>query len=209
MGNRGVLRQLRRRVTGAAARGTALQKAVRAFLKASGADLRDPELAETPERVARTWQTELLDGYGRDPGEELGRRIATPRRPARELVVVTGLRFHSICPHHLLPWTGVAHLAYVPDRTVVGFGRLSALLDALAHRLVLQESLAEQVATALHRLIPARGAACILEGAHDCLRLRGARQRLATTYTEAYEGTLGRDRPLRKELWHRIEKAGG
>ena len=140
---------------------------------------------------------------------ELGRRIAVKSRAAQELVVVTGLRFHSVCPHHLLPWTGVAHLAYVPDRVVVGFGRLSSVVDALAHRLILQEQLAQRISSALHTLIPARGAACVLEGAHDCLRLRGAKQRLATTFTEAYEGTLARDRQVRKELWHRIEKAGG
>jgi GTP cyclohydrolase I len=190
----------------ASARESRIARGVRDFLREVGADLSDPELKETPQRVARAWLTELLDGYQQDPSEVLGKRMTVQKRSAREMVVMTGLRFHSVCPHHLLPWEGVAHIAYMPDQVVVGFGRLSSLLDCLGHRLVLQEALAQQVAAALFKLLPSRGAACVLEGSHDCLRLRGARQRNARSFTEAYEGAVRRDRQLRKELWTHIER---
>src|SRR5262249_37209252 len=150
--------------------------------------------------VARAWREDFLDGYARDPADLLGRTTPFARKGARELVVVTHLRFHSVCPHHLLPWEGVAHLAYVPSQRVVGFGRLAAVLECLAHRAVLQETLAREVAKTLYRALPSRGAACVLEGRQPCLSLRGKRPHEARTHAEAYEGVLRRDSGLRREL---------
>ena len=107
----------------------AMRRAVLSFLEASGLSPDDPELQETPARVAEAWARHFLDGYGRDPDTVLAERIPVPEGSRGELVVVTGLRFHSMCPHHLLPVEGRAHLAYVPGDHVVGFGRLAALLD--------------------------------------------------------------------------------
>jgi GTP cyclohydrolase I len=104
----------------------------------------------------------------------------------------------------LIPYQGKAHLAYVPAERVVGFGRLSALLDCFAHRLILQEELARQVASALARVLESPATACVIEAEQGCLRMRGHRQREARTHAEAYEGRLKRDRRLRQELWYRI-----
>jgi GTP cyclohydrolase I len=183
-----------------------MQRAVRDFLRAAGLDEASPELKDTPARVTQGWLEEFLDGYRCTPEEALGPRYPAPAANARELVVVTGLRFHSMCPHHLLPWEGVAHVAYVPGKSVVGFGRIAQLLDSLAHRLVLQEVLARQMAHALVEQVPCLGAACIIEGRHGCLRLRGARQKDARTHTEAYEGVLTEDLELRRELWQRLAR---
>jgi hypothetical protein len=117
-----------------------MRRAVQAFLVASGLPPDDPELRETPTRVAEAWAEHFLDGYGRDPDTVLSERIPVPEGSRGELVVVTGLRFHSMCPHHLLPVEGRAHLAYVPGAFVVGFGRLAALLDTWAHRLILRST---------------------------------------------------------------------
>ncbi len=142
MGNARVLRHVQRGVSRRAGPGPdpeAMRRAVQAFLAASGLPPDDPELKETPARVAEAWVEHFLDGYGRDPDTVLAERIPVPEGSRGELVVVTGLRFHSMCPHHLLPVEGRAHLAYVPGEFVVGFGRLAALLDTWAHRLILQE----------------------------------------------------------------------
>lgn len=187
----------------------AMRRAVQSFLEASGLSPEDPELVDTPARVAEAWARHFLDGYGRNPDAVLAERIPVPEGSRGELVVVTGLRFHSMCPHHLLPVEGRAHIAYVPGDWVVGFGRLAALLDTWAHRLILQEQLARGVARSLARGLESPGAACILEAHQACLRVRGEEQRDAVTHAEAYEGVLRKDGMLRRELWSRITAAGG
>ena len=106
------------------------------------------DLAGTPRRVAEAWREDLLDGYRQDPAAILADSMPAT---SRALVAVTGIDFHSMCPHHLLPSRGVAHVAYVPGERVVGFGQIARLVDALAHRLVLEEDLARDVAEALVR----------------------------------------------------------
>jgi len=186
-----------------------MRQAVADFLTAAGLDPDSAELRETPERVASAWASGFLDGYLRTPAEALGETYPAPAGSRGELVVVTGLRFHSMCPHHLLPVEGRATLAYVPGRRVVGFGRLGALLDTLAHRLVLQEQLARDVAHALATVLGSPATACVLEAHQACLRARGEEQSDAVTHAEAYTGALRRDGRLRRELWVRIGAAHG
>lgn len=181
-----------------------MQAAVRAFLSASGVDLKDPNLAQTAQRVTDAWADEFLEGYQRTAQQALGERFPVSVKGERELLVITHLHFRSACPHHLLPYFGVAHVAYVPGTRVVGLGRLSALVDTFAHRLILQEELARQVARALVTELKSPGAACILEAQQLCLRLRGEEQHDAVTHAEAYEGVLRKDSRLRDELWARI-----
>ncbi|MFO0597636.1 MAG: GTP cyclohydrolase I [Myxococcaceae bacterium] len=181
-----------------------MKRAVTDFLRAAGLPLTDPNLRETPSRVTDAWADEFLAGYGRSAREVLADRFPVTAGSGRELVVVTDLHFRSMCPHHLLPWSGVAHVAYVPGHEVVGFGRLSALVDVFAHRLILQEELARQVAQALVTELGSRGAACLVRAEQSCFRLRGEGQRCAVTFSEAYEGVLRQDR-LRAELWARLE----
>jgi GTP cyclohydrolase I len=177
---------------------------VRDFLRAAGLPLSDVNLTGTPQRVAEAWVTEFLDGYARTPEGVLGESFPAPPDSSGELVVVTDLRFHSMCPHHLLPYEGRAHVAYVPGRQVAGFGRLAALVDCFAHRLILQEELARQVASSLARVLGSPATACIIEAKQSCLRLRGDKQRDAVTHAEAYEGRLRKDGALRRELWTRL-----
>ncbi|HSP79672.1 MAG TPA: GTP cyclohydrolase I [Myxococcaceae bacterium] len=179
--------------------------AMQEFLRAAGLPLEDPNLVGTPQRVAEAWLDEFLDGYACTPEEALGETFPAPPGSSGELVVVTDLRFHSRCPHHLLPLEGRAHVAYMPTKRVVGFGRLSALVDCFAHRLILQEDLARQVASSLARVLGSPATACIIEAEQACLRLRGDKQRDARTHAEAYEGRLRKDVHLRRELWARLE----
>ena len=178
----------------------ALRRATADFLDALGLPpevRRGPDLAATPGRVAEAWREDLLDGYGRAPAAIL--RDAMPA-PGRDLVVVSGIDFHSVCPHHLLPSRGLAHVAYVPGKKVVGFGQLARLVDALAHRLVLQEALARQVVEALVTHLGARGAACVLEAEQMCLSVRGERRPHARAHAEHFAGSLARDQALQRRF---------
>lgn len=186
----------------------ALEDAVRSFLAAAGLDpARRPELAQTPSLVARAWAEEFLEGYQTDPRQVLAERLPAPRASAGELVTLTGLHYQSVCPHHLLPYGGVAHVAYVPGRHVVGFGQIGRLLDCLSRRLVLQEDLARQIADALVEEIGARGAAVLLEAEQSCLTLRGGRRHGTTAVAEAYAGALGEDPELRARFRASIRRA--
>ena len=151
-------------------------------------------LEGTPERVAQAWLQDLLDGYRRSPAAILGDVMPSA---GEDLVAVTGIDFHSVCPHHLLPSRGVAHVAYVPGDKVVGFGQIARLVDCFAHRLVLEEDLARQVAGSLVSLLGARGAACILDAEQACLTVRGARRPGARTHVQCFVGALDSDRHLR------------
>ncbi len=181
-----------------------MEKAIGDFLRAAGLPTDDLHLKDTPARVSEAWLQEFLDGYATDARAALGETFPAPPGTKGELVVVSDLRFHSMCPHHLLPYEGIAHVAYAPGQRVVGFGRLAALLDCFAHRLILQEDLARHVASALAEELGSPATACIIEAKQSCLRLRGDKQRDAVCHSEAYEGLLRKDGPLRRELWARI-----
>ncbi|MHB8420137.1 MAG: GTP cyclohydrolase I [Myxococcales bacterium] len=176
---------------------------MRRFLGAAGLRL-EGELRQTPERVAEAWVRDFLDGYGTPAEEALG-----PLLPAvgAGLVCVTGLDFHSTCPHHLLPYRGLAHVAYLPAAGVVGFSRLGKLVDALAHRLLLQEVLAREIAEALCRGTSALGAGCVLETEQSCLTCRGRARSRARTTSEAFVGAL-RDRAELRESFRRAVASG-
>ncbi|MFT3916320.1 MAG: GTP cyclohydrolase I [Anaeromyxobacteraceae bacterium] len=185
------------------------EAAVAAFLEALGLppDVREgPDLAGTPRRVAEAWLDELADGYRRDPAAILAG--ALPGR-SRDLVAVTGIDYVSVCPHHLLPSRGVAHVAYLPGGRLAGFGQLVKLVDALAHRLVLAEDLAAGVAAALEEHLGARGAACVLEAEHLCLSTRGERRPRARAHAEAFSGALAADGPARRRFMALCAGGGG
>ncbi|HYS80371.1 MAG TPA: GTP cyclohydrolase I [Anaeromyxobacteraceae bacterium] len=187
----------RRKAPGAG--GTAAADAISSFLDAvvPAEHRRDPDLAGTPARVAEAWLDDLLAGYRQDPSS-----ILAGAMPARghDLVAVTGIDFHSMCPHHLLPSRGVAHVAYLPGKQVVGFGQLARLVDCFAHRLVLEEVVARQVAEALVVHLGARGAACILDAEQSCLTVRGERRRNARAHSQCFLGALADDGPLQRRF---------
>jgi GTP cyclohydrolase I len=175
-------------------------RAISDFLDAMGLPRdvrRSAALALTPRRVTEAWLGDLLDGYRRDPAAILSDAI--PSRE-RDLVAVTGIDFHSICPHHLLPSRGVAHVAYVPGSRIAGFGQIVQLVDALAHRFVLQEDLARGVADALVRHLGARGAACILDAEQLCMTVRGGRRPHARAHADAFVGVMARDERLQRRF---------
>lgn len=185
----------------------AMARAIEAFLEAlglePGADWRD--LAGTPRRVAEAWARELLGGYGKDPAALLAE--ASPAERGADLVVVSGLDVVGMCPHHLLPYRGVATVAYVPGERVAGFGQLAQLVDCLARRLALQEDVARAVTRALMEHLGAKGAACALDVEQGCLSTRGERQAHARTYVDAFAGIFETDAGLRERFDRRVPGA--
>ncbi len=175
----------------------AMAAVVRAWLEACALDPGHPDLARTPERVAALWREQFLSGYGMDPAEILGDPVTG--EGATELVVVRDLPFHGMCPHHLLPYTGRATVAYLPGDRLVGFGRLHDLVRCFTRRLTLQERACNQVADALMEHLGARGSACVMTGAHTCLSVPDDKHD-AKVVTASFRGDL-RDRPdLRDRL---------
>lgn len=145
----------------------ALEQAVADLLAACGLDLTHKDLVGTPVRVARVWSEEFLSGFTMDPAQILGDPVEG--EGASELVVVRGLPFHGLCPHHLLPYVGSASVAYLPQARLAGFGRLGDLVTCFTRRLTLQERACNDVADALIEHLGARGAGCIMRARHTCL----------------------------------------
>jgi GTP cyclohydrolase I len=174
-------------------------KAVEDLLRALGRSPgRHPELMDTPVRTARMWIDDLLDGYQLSPADILAG--GSPSHGHSGMVVVRDIFFHSVCPHHLLPYHGVAHVAYVPGERLVGFSQLNRLVDCLAHRLVLQEEICREVSTALVEHLGAAGAGCVLDAEQLCMIVRGVRKPGSRSITSAYAGSLIENADLRREF---------
>jgi GTP cyclohydrolase I len=182
-------------------------RAVRDLLLGLGVDLdADPELRGTPERVARVWRDELLAGYQVDPALLLADALASDERG---MVTVTRITYASVCPHHLLPSWGVAHVGYLPGGRIVGIGTVVRLVDAYARRLVLQETLGRQVAEALVTHLGAHAAGVALEASHACLSTCGERQAGARVVTHSFAGAWRDDAAGRFEFLRALPPGGG
>jgi GTP cyclohydrolase I len=180
-----------------------MERAMREWLVACGLDPDHADVAGTPARVARLWASELLDGYAADPVAILGDPVVGEADP--DVVVVAGLRFHAMCPHHLFPYRGLAHVAYLPAGKLVGFGRLGKLVECFAHRLTLQERITQQIAEALMAQLDARGAAVVVEAEQLCLALPGDRHDSATVTTSVFLGEAAARPDVRARLFAAVQ----
>lgn len=182
---------------------SALAKAIEDLLLASGAEL-DAETRKTPERVAKAFSEDLLDGYSRDPVETLrSSLVPAPRRG--ELVIASQIDFHAMCPHHLLPYKGVAAVGYVADQWLVGFGKIAEAIDALSHRLILQEQLVHRLCEAVMSALSPLGAGVVIAAEHGCMQVRGPTRRQSRVTVEAWGGVFEKDGELRASLARRAE----
>ena len=176
--------------------------AVLRVLKAVGEDPHREGLINTPERVARAYD-ELLIGYTVDPVKLLNNALFDVDYD--EMVVVTDIDFYSLCEHHLLPIIGKAHVAYVPDKKVVGLSKIPRVVDAYARRLQVQERMTRQVADLLNDLIEPQGVAVVAEALHMCVAMRGAKKANATMRTSALLGSFKTSPETRAEFFQHIE----
>jgi GTP cyclohydrolase I len=167
-----------------------IEAAVAEILAAIGEDVGRPGLASTPQRVAQAY-TEFFAGIGVDPREQLADSAEfLGDGETGELVLLRDIEFRSICEHHLLPFLGVAHVAYVPGTRIVGLGKLPRVVETIAARPQLQERLTEEIADALSEGLDAAGVLVVLDAVHGCVSTRGARQTATSTVTMASRGTL-------------------
>lgn len=173
----------------------AAREAVVSLIRFIGEDPGRDGLADTPDRVIRAWR-EMTAGYDQDPAEILGR---TFDEPSDELIVLSGVAFHSICEHHLLPFHGTACVGYLPGK-VVGISKLARLVDCFARRLQIQERMTRQIAEAVMLHLDARGAGVIVRAHHLCMGCRGVRQPGADMITSSMAGSLRSDATTRSEF---------
>ena len=179
----------------------AAEQAVAALLRALGRDPGEPHLAETPRRVAEAF-TELLTGrpfdlttFANDEGYN-------------ELVLATHIPLQSLCEHHLLPFTGVAHIGYLPGDRILGLSKLARVLDLFARDLQVQERLTQQVADWLQENLSPRGVGVVIEAEHLCMSLRGVRAAGSRTITSALHGALREDVRSRHEFFALCRSGG-
>jgi GTP cyclohydrolase I len=167
---------------------------VHELLEAIGEDPDRPGLRQTPERVAAAYE-EFFAGVGADAAAPLAQTISVTRGPAPDTlpsgaVMVRDIAFRSICEHHLLPFRGRAHIAYLPGEEVVGLGALARVTEILSSRPQVQERLGEQIADVIDDSLDCRGVLVVLDAVHECVTMRGPRQTESSTVTIAARGEL-------------------
>ncbi len=173
-----------------------IERAVREILLAVGEDPDREGLLKTPNRVGRAYG-ELMAGLRDDPRRHL-KTVFHERYD--EVVLLRDIEFHSLCEHHLLPFTGRAHVAYLPDGKVVGLSKLARLVEGYARRPQVQERLTTQIADALMDELSPMGAACVIEAVHTCMTIRGAKKHGSTMVTSALRGIFKENAASRAEV---------
>jgi GTP cyclohydrolase I len=181
-----------------------IERAVREILLALGEDPDREGLARTPERVAKSFQ-ELFSGLRQDPREHL--RVTFDEHH-RELVVLRDIPFASACEHHLLPFTGRAHIGYIPQGRVVGLSKLARVVEGYARRPQVQERLTSEIADAIMEELKPDGCGVVIEAIHTCMTIRGIKKAGATMITSAMRGGFRR-RPETRAEFMTIIRSGG
>jgi len=171
------------------------------ILQDVGEDTTRDGLRNTPDRVARAYD-ELLIGYTVDPVALLNNALFDVEY--EQMVMVTDIEFYSMCEHHLLPITGKAHVAYLPDQKVVGLSKIPRIVEAFARRLQVQERMTHQIAEVLNDLIRPKGVAVVIEATHMCVMMRGVKKANAEMRTSALIGAFQDDPKTRAEFMDHI-----
>ena len=160
----------------------------------------DPDrsgLARTPERVERSLRW-LTRGYRMDVNEVVGDGVFEADHD--EMVIVKDIEVYSMCEHHLLPFFGQAHIAYIPDGKIVGFSKLPRIVEVYARRLQVQERLTDQIARAIQEVLAPRGVGVVIEAVHLCMMMRGVEKQSSKTITSAVQGVFREDLRTREEF---------
>ncbi len=161
---------------------------MRTLLAWAGDDPERPGLANTPKRVVEAFE-ERFCGYGQDPAAELARTFEDVSGYS-DMILLRDVRLESHCEHHIAPFIGVAHVAYVPHHRVVGLSKLARVVDIFAHRLQVQESLTAQIATTIQNALAPKGVAVMIRANHQCMTLRAVNQPAATMVTTHFTGVF-------------------
>ena len=179
------------------------QEGIRQMLIALGQDPERAGILDTPKRVLKAYK-EMTEGYTHNPEEILGRRFDAEGYDG--LVIVRGIRFTSLCEHHLLPFIGEASVAYLPGEEVVGLSKLPRLVECFARRLQLQEKMTQEIAEALETHLKAKAVGVQVRAQHQCMACRGVRQQDADMVTTTVLGLMRSDQGLKQEFIDSLEK---
>jgi GTP cyclohydrolase I len=180
-----------------------LQKVIQQLLRALGEDPNREGLRDTPERVSRMY-TELLDGYWMDPVALVNGALFDVTYD--EMVLVRDIEFYSLCEHHLMPFLGRAHVAYLPRGRVVGLSKIPRIVDMFARRLQVQERMTRQIAEFIDGLLNPLGVAVVVEGLHLCVTMRGVKKHDARMTTSAMLGAFRKSLATRQEFLDNISR---
>jgi GTP cyclohydrolase I len=183
--------------------GDSIQENIVRMLQFIGEDPTREGLKDTPNRIARAWRDEIFVGYQKDPKEVL---TTFQTDGYNQIILLRDIEMFSMCEHHMLPFTGVAHIAYIPNERIIGVSKLARLLDIYARRLQIQERIGEQVTNALMEYLKPQGAACIIEAVHMCMRMRGVSKQRSTMVTSSVKGVFFEDARARSELMELIRR---
>jgi GTP cyclohydrolase I len=180
-----------------------IQKAISMIIDAVGEKPDREGLSHTPERVARMYQ-ELLSGYRTDPVELMNEAVFDVSYD--EMVLVRDIEFYSLCEHHMLPFIGRAHVAYIPRGKVIGLSKIPRLVDLFARRFQVQERMTRQIADIISELLNPHGVAVVLEAVHLCAMMRGVKKHDARMTTSAMHGAFRNSNATRQEFLDSISR---
>jgi len=180
-----------------------IECAVRDILASIGEDVEREGLLRTPNRVARMYE-ELTAGYHVDPERLINDAIFDVEYD--EMVIVREIDYYSMCEHHMLPFLGRAHVAYIPDGKVIGLSKIPRIVEMFARRLQVQERMTQQIAEFLEETLHPKGVAVVCEGVHMCAAMRGVKKANARMVTSAMLGTFKKNQATRSEFFAHIER---
>jgi GTP cyclohydrolase I len=186
--------------------GSRVPAIVRELLIELGEDPEREGLLRTPVRVAEAWGF-LLQGQSTDPDSILEDALFVEDND--EMICIRDIELHSMCEHHLLPFVGKAHVAYIPDGKIVGFSKIPRLVDVFARRLQVQERLTTQIAETLNRLVEPLGVGVVIEATHLCMTMRGVQKQNSVAVTSAMLGVFRDDRATRNEFLDLLRRGRG
>lgn len=172
------------------------------ILEGIGEDLEREGLIETPERIARMYE-EVFSGLGKDAEEILSKTFEVENN---DLVIEKDITYFSMCEHHIIPFYGKAHIAYIPRGRVAGLSKLARTVELYAKKPQLQERLSSEVADAIMKYLDAEGVMVVVEGEHMCMTMRGVKNPGTKTVTTSYRGIFKEDATLRKEVMMLLQK---
>jgi GTP cyclohydrolase I len=185
---------------------TAVSESVRILLKAVGEDPERDGLLQTPDRVARMYE-ELLAGYYTDPEKVINNALFDVEY--QEMVLVTDIEFYSLCEHHMLPFVGRAHVAYIPNKKVVGLSKIPRIVDLFARRLQVQERMTAQIGNFLMDALDPLGVGVVVEGAHMCAMMRGVKKHNSRMITSHLLGVFQSNPQTRTEFLSHVQRSLG
>ncbi len=183
-----------------------IEENVKKIIETIGEDPQREGLVKTPERVAKAY-AHIFGGYDKDPKAVINDALFESK--SSEMVVVRDIEFYSMCEHHMLPFFGRVHVAYIPNGKVVGLSKIPRVVDIFARRLQIQEQLTEQIADALMNAINPKGIGVVASARHMCMEMRGVEKMHSSTTTSALRGLFLKDAKTREEFYSIINTPQG